>query len=120
MTFDDEFNGFNLDTTKWRAENAALIKNNELQYYAPANVVVNNGVMSLISRRQNMGGRQYTSGLVETRGKFSQTSAGSSTGRRCRGPAGCGPRSGCCPRTGNGRPRSTSWSCSGTTRLRST
>lgn len=73
MTFDDEFNGFNLDTTKWRAENAALIKNNELQYYAPANVVVNNGVMSLISRRQNMGGRQYTSGLVETRGKFSQT-----------------------------------------------
>ncbi len=72
LVWSDEFDGDTVDTTKWRIEDAALIKNNELQYYAPDDVYVEDGRLVLRSQRRPMGGRQYTSGLVDTRGKFAQ------------------------------------------------
>jgi len=72
LVWSDEFDGDSLDESKWRAEDAALVKNNELQYYTPSDVRVHDGVLTLRSQERAMGGRQYTSGLVETVGKFSQ------------------------------------------------
>ncbi|HLO42398.1 MAG TPA: glycoside hydrolase family 16 protein [Phycisphaerales bacterium] len=71
-TWSDEFSGTTLDTTKWRAENAALVKNNEQQYYHPSMVTLANGKMTIKSVNVPMGGRPYTSGLVETIDRFSQ------------------------------------------------
>jgi beta-glucanase (GH16 family) len=72
LVFSDEFEGTALDGAKWRAENAALVKNNEQQYYAPSNVTVADGLMTILAERRAMGGRPYTSGLIETRNRFSQ------------------------------------------------
>ncbi len=72
LLWNDEFDGTELDGSKWRVENAALNKNNELQYYTPEEVSVHDGLLTLRSSKKNRGGREYTSGLVETRGKFAQ------------------------------------------------
>ena len=71
LLWHDEFDGSQIDTTKWRVENAALIKNRELQYYSPDEVFVKDGVLTLRTQKRIMYGRRYTSGLVETKGKFS-------------------------------------------------
>ncbi|GMV27219.1 MAG: hypothetical protein AMXMBFR58_32500 [Phycisphaerae bacterium] len=68
----DEFSGTSLDGSKWRAENAALVKNNEQQYYHPSHVTVADGFMTIKSSNTPMGGRPYTSGLIETKGRFNQ------------------------------------------------
>ncbi len=70
MVWNDEFNGTELDVTKWTPEDAALVKNNEKQYYSPDEVYVGKGLLTLRSRRRAMGGREFTSGLVETHHKF--------------------------------------------------
>ena len=57
---------------KWYIEDAALEKNNEQQYYTPEEVFLRDGVLVLRSRKRLMGGRPYTSGLVETKGTFAQ------------------------------------------------
>ncbi|MFN9975647.1 MAG: hypothetical protein ACK58T_37710, partial [Phycisphaerae bacterium] len=51
LVWSDEFNSPTLDTTKWRAENAALVKNNEQQYYSPAYVQFAGGNMLIKSDR---------------------------------------------------------------------
>lgn len=73
LIWNDEFNGDKLDEAKWRAEDAALVKNNEAQYYSPGEVSVKDGLLTIRSRKASMGGREYVSGLVETLGKFSKT-----------------------------------------------
>ena len=70
LIWHDEFGGDQLDMSKWRVENAALVKNNELQYYSPQNVYVRDGKLVLKSEKKEKDGRPYTSGLVETKGKF--------------------------------------------------
>lgn len=70
MVWNDEFDGASIDQTKWRIEDAALVKNNELQYYSPKNVYVHDGLLTLKSEKRKTGGRDYCSGLVETKGKF--------------------------------------------------
>lgn len=72
LVWSDDFNGPALDAGRWRVEDAALVKNNELQYYAPDDVYLENGWLVLRSQRRAMGGREFTSGLVETKGKFAQ------------------------------------------------
>ncbi|MBK7405147.1 MAG: family 16 glycosylhydrolase [Phycisphaerales bacterium] len=72
LVWGDEFEGAALDPAKWRVEDAALIKNNELQYYSPDEVYLEHGCLVLRSRERGMGGRSYTSGLVDTRHRFSQ------------------------------------------------
>lgn len=79
MVWNDEFNGPTVDGTKWRIEDRHLIKNNELQYYAPDEVYIQNGKLVLRSRQRtysgydsngNWGTWNYTSGLVESPQKF--------------------------------------------------
>lgn len=73
LIWSDEFEGDEIDATKWRVEDAALVKNNEKQYYTPEDVYLEDGRLVLRSQKRFMGGRDYTSGLVETKGLFTQT-----------------------------------------------
>lgn len=70
LVWSDEFDGATLDPKKWRVEDAALVKNNEKQYYSPANVRLRNGMLELLAEKKAQGGRDYTSGLVDTRDRF--------------------------------------------------
>lgn len=70
LIWHDEFSSACIDDLKWNVENWAAEKNNELQYYLPENVIVQDGFMQLISRKESFGGRTYTSGAIHTKGKF--------------------------------------------------
>ncbi len=72
LLWNDEFEGDALDLSKWTPEDAALQKNNEAQYYSPENVTVHDGMVTLRSERRPKGSRPFTSGLIETRGKFAR------------------------------------------------
>lgn len=72
LVWNDEFDGPALDPQKWRVEHAALVKNNELQFYAADEVYLEDGCLVIRSRERELGGRAYTSGLVDTQRRFSQ------------------------------------------------
>ena len=73
LIWSDEFDGAAVDPAKWRVEDAALVKNNELQYYSPEDVYVSDGALVIRSQKRELGGRQFTSGLIESRGKRART-----------------------------------------------
>ena len=82
LAWHDEFEGSAVDTSKWRVENLHLIKNNELQYYAPDDVYLQDGMLVLRSQKRvywgydsngQWGRYDYTSGLVESKGRFAWT-----------------------------------------------
>jgi hypothetical protein len=76
LTFEDDFTGTKLDATKWNNVLNAEAYNGEQQIYLPANVSVGNGNLRLTSLGQdytyNGTVYHYTSGRVDTNGKFSQ------------------------------------------------
>jgi beta-glucanase (GH16 family) len=75
LTFQDEFSGSRLDTTKWidsYPDNVRTHSNNEQQYYAPDGYVVSGGRLRLKAEKRTMGGMPYTSGMVSSYGKFAQ------------------------------------------------
>jgi beta-glucanase (GH16 family) len=84
-TFDDEFSGNALDTSKWAVQTTAasgFTSGTECFVDSPNNIAVGNGVLSLTARAEaapftcaDPGGAfttRYTSGEVLTYGKFSQ------------------------------------------------
>ena len=73
LVWSDEFEKKPIDLSKWNVEDGPGLYNNELQYYAPDEVLVKDGALRLRSRHRHYRGRDYTSGKVTTRGKFSQT-----------------------------------------------
>lgn len=72
LVWSDEFDGTSLNTGKWNYENGNLNVNNEQQYYQTSNVSVSNGNLVITARKQSVGGKPYTSGRINTNGKFSQ------------------------------------------------
>ncbi len=67
IIFDEEFSSNTLDTSKWDPEIQWGKKNHgELEYYTPQNLVISNGVLSMIAKPQQMGGMNYTSGAINT------------------------------------------------------
>lgn len=72
LVWSDEFEGDRLDPEKWRIEDAAVTKNNELQFYLPDEVYLEDGCLVLRSQRREVGGREYTSGLVDTQDRFAR------------------------------------------------
>lgn len=66
LVWSDEFNASTLDTTTWIAVDGAVNVNNELEYYTPSDVYIENGALVLRSQARAMGGRSYTSGEVRT------------------------------------------------------
>ena len=72
LVWSDEFDGNSLNTAKWNYENGNLNVNNEQQYYQTSNVSVSNGNLVITARKQTVDGKPYTSGRINTNGKFSQ------------------------------------------------
>lgn len=79
LVFSDEFNGSQLDTTKWNTcypwvEDGGCTNsgNNELEWYQPDEVLVENGLLRLRAQDRSVkDGYPYTSGMVTTHKKFS-------------------------------------------------
>ncbi len=82
LVWNDEFDGQVLDTKKWTAIDRASSHNNELQAYLSKNVRIENGNLVITSRKEDYTGkdnfnqskslvtRNYTSGIVNTYGKY--------------------------------------------------
>jgi beta-glucanase (GH16 family) len=70
LVWHDEFKGNRLDTGKWNVLIRETSKHNELQYYVPDEVYVENGLLRIRSRVRKYGSKEYTSGRLDTKGKF--------------------------------------------------
>lgn len=70
LVWQDEFNGKTLDAKKWNVLLREQSKHNELQYYLPDEVYLQGGILRLRSRERSYGSMRYTSGRLDTRGKF--------------------------------------------------
>jgi beta-glucanase (GH16 family) len=80
LVWHDEFDGPTLDARKWNIQvDGEGGGNQELQYYTarPQNVRVENGELVITSRKERYTGpdgtREYTSGRINTDGKFART-----------------------------------------------
>ncbi|HEY3357068.1 MAG TPA: glycoside hydrolase family 16 protein [Polyangia bacterium] len=76
LIFADEFDGAALDEATWNRAYpwSPTVIHNELQYYAPDDVIVDgSGVLKLKAERRSLGGQAYTSGVVASWGKFQLT-----------------------------------------------
>jgi beta-glucanase (GH16 family) len=73
LVWQDEFDGERLDSSKWNVLLREQSKHAELQYYLPDEVYVENGVLRIRSQLRSYGSQKYTSGRLDTRGKFSPT-----------------------------------------------
>ncbi|GEN54487.1 glycosyl hydrolase family 16 [Halobacillus faecis] len=59
------------DLKNWVTEDWAAEKNNELQYYTPSNILLDDGFLIISSKKERFKGREYTSGALHTKGEFS-------------------------------------------------
>jgi len=80
LVWQDEFNGTSLDLSKWSyqegtGQDVGLTDwgNNELESYSKNNVSVQNGELIIQAKREVKDGKNYTSGRINTKGKFSKT-----------------------------------------------
>jgi beta-glucanase (GH16 family) len=73
LVWQDEFEGGALDPQKWNLLLREQSKHNELQYYVPDEVYIADGCLRLRSRIRDYGSMHYTSGRLDTRGKFAPT-----------------------------------------------
>lgn len=71
VVWSDEFNGSSLDLSKWAYETGPANQNNEQQYYTNTNAAVTGGNLVITARRQDYGGRLYTSSRINSAGKYS-------------------------------------------------
>lgn len=69
LVWSDEFNGNQIDTTKWNVLLREQSKHGELQYYLPNEVYIEDGHLRIRSRVRHFGSQEYTSGRVNTKGK---------------------------------------------------
>lgn len=67
----DEFNTGKLNTKNWNPLYREQNYNQELQVYTPSNVNIVNGQLLLTARKERKKGKRYTSGLVDTKNKYS-------------------------------------------------
>ena len=70
LVWEDNFNGSRLDTSKWNVLMREHSKHNELQYYVPDEVYVEDGNLRIRSRVRKYGDMEYTSGRLDTKGKY--------------------------------------------------
>lgn len=71
LLWQDEFNSNELDPDYWNYEIGGNgWGNNELQYYTNENVFFKEGNLVIEARKENVGGRQYTSSRITTQDKF--------------------------------------------------
>ncbi len=73
LIWNDEFDGKDLNQSKWNVLIRETSKHNELQYYVPDEVYLQNGCLRIRSRVRDYGSQHYTSGRINTKGKLSFT-----------------------------------------------
>jgi beta-glucanase (GH16 family) len=73
LVWADEFNGTSLNTANWNVDVGNPGVNSEQEYYQASNVVETGGNLVITARQQTVAGQPYTSGKIETYGKFSTT-----------------------------------------------
>lgn len=77
LVWNDEFSGSTINSDYWVFEtgtgcpNLCGWGNDELQYYRSQNAWVDGGVLIIEARRENFGGRQFTSARMKTQGRQS-------------------------------------------------
>ena len=66
----DEFDGEELDLSKWNYEiNGDGGGNNELQYYVDTNATLEDSILKITAKREGYKGKNYTSSRITTRFK---------------------------------------------------
>ena len=70
LIWQDEFKDKKLSPKKWNVLIREQSKHEELQYYVPDEVYIEKGSLRLRSRVRDFGSMHYTSGRVDTSGKF--------------------------------------------------
>ncbi|MFC2084115.1 family 16 glycosylhydrolase [Bacteroidota bacterium] len=67
----ENFNGDEVDLGSWTYETGGNWYNNELQYYTnrAENSFIEDGKLVIVARKENFGGRNYTSARLKTQGK---------------------------------------------------
>jgi beta-glucanase (GH16 family) len=73
LVWSDEFNGTSLNTSNWNIDVGNPGVNSEQEYYQAANITETGGNLVITAQQQSVGGQPYTSGKIETAGKFSTT-----------------------------------------------
>jgi len=73
LVWADEFNGTSLNTGNWNIDVGNPGVNHEQEYYQASNVTETGGNLVITAQQQSVGGQPYTSGKIETSGKFSTT-----------------------------------------------
>ena len=71
LVWSDEFSGTRLDEQNWShniGTGSGGWGNNELQYYRSSNISVADGFLTITAKRENYGGRNYTSSRIKTEG----------------------------------------------------
>ena len=71
QVFADEFTGTKVDTAKWRVRDGESLSFDKARILA-RNVTVHDGVLDIAGKRETVSNRDYTTGYVDTIGKFSQ------------------------------------------------
>lgn len=77
LVWADEFNGSDgslPDSTKWSFDPGPGLYNGELEYYGDgnANTQIRNGNLVIAAKAESVGGRNYTSARMNSKGKFEQ------------------------------------------------
>jgi beta-glucanase (GH16 family) len=70
LVWGDDFNGTNLDTTKWTPFVGNTTGGQVYYTGRTNNVYVANGLLHLVAQQESYGGQPYTSGQVRTEGKY--------------------------------------------------
>ena len=73
LVWSDEFNGTSLNTGNWNIDVGNPGVNSEQEYYQASNVTETGGNLVITAQQQSVAGQPYTSGKIETSGKFSTT-----------------------------------------------
>ncbi len=68
--FSDEFNGNSVDLQKWNVTYPT--GSGELQQYVPDAFSIDNGILKIHASAKGRGGLPFTSGIITTKGKFTQ------------------------------------------------
>jgi beta-glucanase (GH16 family) len=73
LVWSDEFNGTSVNTSNWNIDVGNPGVNSEQEYYQSSNVTETGGNLVITAQQQTVDGQPYTSGKIETSGKFSTT-----------------------------------------------
>ncbi len=73
LVWQDEFDGTILSQARWNVLVREQSKHAEVQYYVADEVLVERGMLRLRSRARDVGPQHFTSGRVDTSGKFAPT-----------------------------------------------